>query len=1553
MKNPIRTDVPQEEPYGVEHDACALYLSARKNGQNTFGTLKRALWRLRNMGHRTGYVNGEGDGAGVQTDIPRRLWAKKLSIAGLPASMATQPGFWVGHLFIPYGSDIEKVQQVIFQHFTDSDLNVLISQPGPVRAEALGINAQINPPAFWQVAGTSNLEDLEKKLFAVKVSLEEALPIHFASLSSHTVVYKMRGSVETLARYYPELQDRSYDTVMVLCHARYSTNTVSNFERAQPFSMLGHNGEINTITQFRQEARQIGVKLPNRGSDSQDIDRALESFCIDHGLSLMEAMEIIFPPSPHELNLLPSPLQEIYTHLLQRYGPFAQGPAAIGARYGDVAICSLDTLGLRPLWFSETEKEFIFSSERGAIQLEDMVVDPRPLAPGEKMGLAVHRGQYIKVLNHRDIRQHVMTEVLQRASAQPAYSLWGTQQPESRLGFSQTPNSTQSQVQRQADVQTVVLQNSDKSPEVFVSLASDQPPIPWQQPGGQYEVNKTHLAIAGWNNEQVQEVLEQSRIGKDTVGSMGFDGPLAILSKIRVNLADYFKETVAVVTNPAIDRGREGEAFSTRTLIGARPAISSAVYEEEKFVTIDAPLLTGGSPVLGFSDHARDIANQLGLLSIEELVSYFEDDLAWLSLALGDGEKIQDALNDLAEAAIEAVKAGANCLILDDTEAIVNKQSWIDPLLATAAVDNALRNYDVDSNLRRRTGIVVRSASIRNLHDIILLCSLGANAINPYAMLSIPQNKIKDPIEGYDQIVEGQVQLFNALKLGLEKVISTLGCHDLRGYGRVSGAIGLSPEVAAVFQVPNFFGSNQVGVTWAYLQKDAIERAKEMRGEARAKIAKVDHLYPKFWKTVEKFSMGEVEYREVKDKYQELTRQTPVALRHLLRVKPASTSVPKNAVDIGIDGYDLPMVIGAMSFGSQGELSYKSYAEAAQRLNIICVNGEGGELPEIFGKYYRNRGQQVASGRFGVNAAFLNSSGLIEIKIGQGAKPGEGGMLPAEKVIPRVAEARQTPSYVPLLSPSNNHDLYSIEDLAQLIEELKTVNPAAKISVKCPCVPGIGVIAVGVAKAGADIINLTGYDGGTGAARKHALQYVGLPAEIGVVQAHRALIDAGIRDKVELWCDGGMKTGEDVVKMVLLGANRVGFGSMAMVAIGCTICRKCNEGTCHVGITTHIKTSEEATALGLKKFTPRVYESCVDRLVHLFEGIGDEIREIVAEMGIESLQELVGKADLLEQDMLQDKIDLSAMLAPVPVVVLQDRVPGVGRLVTRKRNQLTRFISELVLEAVNEGENEVTYQDEVMAHDRALGSHLFGDMVRQTEIYKNVDQVHLRFGPSSVGGNGFAAWMTKQTDILIEGGAQDGVAKGASGGRVAIMKGLNHDGFRVDGSVGKSFAYGAQAGVLIVQGNADSRACIRLSGADVILGGQITQPVDEVGGVLGSGSNLKGFACEYMTSGRVLILGDPGPYAFSGMTGGVVYQMLTPGLGFTLDSLEKRIGSGADVEILTVNEGDVEAIQELLSHYILALHQTDQLETAASIEQLMHSQIIRSRFVKIIPMMKK
>ncbi|HEX2620687.1 MAG TPA: glutamate synthase-related protein, partial [Phototrophicaceae bacterium] len=695
------------------------------------------------------------------------------------------------------------------------------------------------------------------------------------------------------------------------------------------------------------------------------------------------------------------------------------------------------------------------------------------------------------------------------------------------------------------------------------------------------------------------------------------------------------------------------------------------------------------------------------------------------------------------------------------------------------------------------------------------------------------------------------------------------------------------------------------------------------------KMGNPDRFYPKMWKKAEDVALGELSLEDYSAALTELEGKQPVSIRHILGFKQTSSSgkVRPEDVDLRTKNHRMPVFIGAMSFGSQGELAYKAYAEAAYQLDIFCVNGEGGELQDIMGKYPNHRGQQIASARFGVNIEYLNSVNLIEIKIGQGAKPGEGGHLPGFKVTEQVAAARKTVPGVALISPSNNHDLYSIEDLAQLIDELKTANPRARVSVKVPVVPGVGIIAVGIAKAGANVVNIAGYEGGTGAARAHSLRHVGLPAEVGVWLAHRALIESGLRDSVEIWTDGGMKSGRDVIKMMCMGANRVGFGTMAMVAVGCTICRKCHDGTCHVGITTHIKTKEEAVLKGLKSFEPRDFDLAVQGICNVFNMLEDDMRNWTAALGFTKISDLVGRVDLLEQIDMHDRIDLTGLLKRVGTSQKKPHREGGPRL-TRPRNTLSKQITAVVAESVAHGDHEMTYDDEaVMAMDRALGTHLCGALKRKDfEGADRIDAINLSFSNSAVPGNGLGAFLDAPVNILVEGGAQDGVAKCARGGNVSILKGLNHNGRRLDGSVGKSFAYGAQGGTFIVQGNADTRACIRLSGADVIFGGEVNMPLrDELGG-LAARANLKGYACEYMTSGRVLIMGDPGPWVGAGMTGGVIYQRIQPEMNLTEDAIRRRIAKGSALVVAELDEEDIEGVHELLNKYIHTLEINNQAD---------------------------
>ncbi|MBE2184923.1 MAG: alpha-hydroxy-acid oxidizing protein [Anaerolineae bacterium] len=1527
-----------------ERDACALICAVRKGGQATHGNVKRTIEALARMGHRTGFIDGEGDGVGIMTDIPRQLWAKTLALKGMRSSLATDANFWVAHVMIPVSQHgtTANVIDTISRIMREAGLEVLIERPGKTDRRVLGRNAEANEPAFWQFAGLNgriSSDKLESVLYRLQAQMERDLKLHFPSFSSRSVVHKVQGTVEILRRYYPELRDPEYASTVTLGHARYSTNTNPIFERVQPFNVIGHNGEFNTISRFRMEAAMLGVDLDAGNSDSQDVDRMIDALCQQFGFDLIEAMEYVFPPYSHDLIQNAPEIHETYAKMRGAFGPFAQGPAAVAARVGDQCVFSVDALGLRPLWFGETEKEYFASSERGVYPLDMMSSDPKPLAPGEKIALIIQPGRSIEVLDYPAIQRHVYQRSRDRGMFNPAAVTNGewisqTVHPQpvpynsrpinggsGNGGYGATKTATAPVMEAIAEAMQVGLQTS----------------IPWQHKT--IPINTTVMAALGWERYHTQVIETLAETNKELIGSLGWDGPLGAISKTRVNLTDYFKETVAVVTNPAIDRERERAQFSTDVLLGARPEIGFANHPDDVLVKLAVPFIVGGHASLGSEAVLQTIARKHGTITVNEMLDTFAGHTAVLPMTARLDEPIEAAIERLQEMAADAAINGAQILILDDTDALSGEELWIDPLVVVAALDRSLREGGTSPNLRRQVGIVVRSGAIRDLHDVALLLGSGANALIPYAVyavgLGIAPRPPREPLSE-----DGTIKLLGntvgALVGGLQKVTSTIGCHELRGFGQAFSSVGLATDVADLIGTPNYFGSAFGGMTWTKLRADAEKRAAELRGETANKLENPDRLYPKMWKKIEDIALGAMTLDEYTEAMFALEADMPIAPRHLLGLRITDSPVEPSEVDLTIGNHSMPVLIGAMSFGSQGELAYTAYGEAAAKLNILCVNGEGGELPHMMGRYPRNRGNQIASARFGVNIEFLNSCDYLEIKIGQGAKPGEGGQLPGYKVTEQVALARHTTPGVDLISPSNNHDLYSIEDLAQLIDELKTANPKARVSVKVPVVPGIGIIAVGIAKAGADVINITGYEGGTGAARAHSLRHVGLPAEIGLWLAHNELIKSGLRDDVELWADGGMKSGRDVVKMLCLGANRVGFGTLAMVAMGCTVCRKCQEGTCHVGITTHIKTKEEALEKGVKHFDPRDYDQAVAGICNVFNLLNEDIRRWTAKLGYTRAQDLVGHAELLEQIALHDRIDLTVLTVPAPKIQKRTPQPGVGTRLARPRNTISKQITALIAERVSYGDSEITYDDEqVMAMDRALGTHLCGALKRGEIDTSNLEAVHLSFSHSAVPGNGLAAFIDSPVDVLVEGGAQDGVAKCARGGTVTILKGLNHNGKRLDGSVGKSFAYGAQGGSFIVQGNADTRACIRLSGADVVFGGEIREPLrDELGG-LATRANLKGYACEYMTSGRVLVMGDPGPWLGAGMSGGTIYQRVQPEMGLTIDAIRRRIAQGAIVDIHPLDDAGIADVRDLLGFYITTLEQNNQGEQAARLYTLM------------------
>jgi glutamate synthase (NADPH/NADH) large chain len=1335
---------------GAEHDACGLWASVQRDGRPAHHVIDQAIRALQHMSHRAGSVSGEGDGAGLMIDLPRGLWAAWLEEDGRDPGLTRSSEFGIGHFLL----SPEHSPETLREAFHGLAVRILMVRRGAVVPGALGAEARAERLSFWQVAFLGALTPaVLERLWSL-----EAAGVAVLSWSHDTVVYKLRGHAEDLPRYFRDLTEPAVATTAVLGHVRYSTNTTTRAHRAQPFRLLGHNGEINTIARLRKLAADLGFSLPDGGSDSQDLSRLAEALMVRDGLSLAEVVALLFPPAASLVEAMPPEMATAWSRLRAAAGPVAQGPAAILARAGKVLLASQDALGLRPLWLVETPTQLVISSESGAMDLE-WVRMPDPLGPGEKLAVSWDAG-------HADILRSPDFEAVMGPALKDRLPV--------------------------------------RQPEAGSARWEPPPPV------------LRGLGASGWETQDT-EMAEAMAEGRDPIGSLGIDTPLPAL-EAPGHLADYLQETVAVVTNPAIDRERESIHFSTEAWLGARPWFGGAPRPEP--VHLFSPLMA--------DTWRRELGpHASGLDSLplpHQRLDAFTD-------APGS---VGPVLERLARDAVHAVRAGAVCLILDDQPTDGQSEAFpLDPALAAATVARALESVHAGGqSLRRQTGIIMRSALIRRLHDVAVVLGVGADAVLPYRFWQEAER-----LDGE----KGLAHASKVLREGLEKVLSTMGIHELAGYGPVFSAIGISPDLAALLEVPLMVEGST--------DRDAIMAGIRDRWQHDVPVRRPYHLYPKLFKLAEAAARsGDVSAYTAR--LGELERERPLALRHLLDVRPAPLPpVPAERVSLQIGEHRLPFVIGSMSFGSQGETAYRAYLKAAAMAGMLAMNGEGGEIPDLVTVSRAHRGIQVASGRFGILAEVVASARYLEIKIGQGAKPGEGGHLPARKVSAAVAAARRSQPGVDLISPANNHDLYSIEDLAELIYELKTVAPAARVAVKVPVVPNIGTIAVGIAKAGADIINLSGYEGGTGAARRHAQRHVGLPSDVGTVLVHRALVEAGLRSRVEIWADGGMRGPDDALKQVLLGANRVGFGTLAMVAAGCTICRGCQTDTCHVGIATQIRTAEEAARHGLRRFVPRDLDHAASQIASLFEAFGRDLAARAGSLHVRSLQDLVGLGGHLRQARGQDLVDLTPWLIDVPVPRTHSR---------------TRPLT-------------------VDSNRRALGVAEAGQLVRQEVAGSLALETDTVTDVVGVAGQGLAAFHTARMVTRVLKGAQDGVAKAMSGGTVIVL-----------GPVGKSLAYGATGGRLMVAGPADTRALIRFSGGEALLGAWPDGPVD---GSLRRAA-LKGYAFEYMTGGLAVTLGDPGPWICAGMTGGAVVCLLHPELGLDRDAIHRRVAPGAKVRLV-------------------------------------------------------
>ncbi|MDQ2784860.1 MAG: glutamate synthase, partial [Chloroflexota bacterium] len=930
----------------VEHDACGLVAMVERHGYPTRDNVTRVLHALATMHHRSGEIDGEGDGCGILTDIPRALWARDLAALGSDASLADDPRFAVGHFFVP---PTEREHAATIMRSVDDVIRaagceLLVSRPMAVVSDALGRLGLREEPTTWQIAFLTPCRDTtarDRLLFDLQLAIEACTAALTVSFSADSVVYKVRGTAQVLTAYYPDLRDPGFVSAISIGHNRYSTNTTTAFERVQPFSLLGHNGEINTISKFRTESQMLHIPLVPGASDSQDVNRTLEGMIHRYRLSLREALELIFPPIINEIKRVPDAMADVLMYFRQAWGPFAQGPAAMAIRAGDELVGTVDALGLRPLWLCVAKDRIVFSSEKGVVPVAEMDDDPKPLAPGEKMAIVLTRGSGVRVETYDDILQDVLNRAQTRGIRATNYR---------RFLVCQSPSG-------------------DLPPAPSLKGGGEMLPSLLGEGVGERVVEQRQRLIAAWafDGEELKLTEAMAASGNERVGSLGYDGPLAALSRERQNLADYFKESVAVVTNPAIDREREIEQFSTRVVLGPRPPIGVADHDRKLPCTeLITPLFTGGLRPDGGDQDARlqqhrAVAHQMGTWTLEDFMT-FEGDTrpAVIAMAQWPGESLRVALHRLGEEAIEAANSGTPLIVLDDAGTLTHGNRPIDPLLAISAVDTALRRASGGPDgyaLRRGVGLVMRAAGIRTLHDVVLALGMGADGICPYLLWEIAEGAAPD----------GLANLIAALTKGIEKIISTIGIHEVRGYSRLFASVGLHVEVARMFGAENYGGSATGGLTWEQLEAMADERVRIAAGDIKAKPTRVAHFYPKIWKSVRNVAAGLEPYRDYSAKVTALEGENPVSLRHLLDfrvpggsgLQPASeaqaeayaTGIDPAAVDAGIGGHTYPIAISSMSFGSQGETAFRAYPEAAKRLNIVSLNGEGGEIKDMIGKY--------------------------------------------------------------------------------------------------------------------------------------------------------------------------------------------------------------------------------------------------------------------------------------------------------------------------------------------------------------------------------------------------------------------------------------------------------------------------------------------------------------------------------------------------------------------------------------------------------------------------
>lgn len=1394
-----------------EHDACGVGMLVDIHGRKSHSIVDSALTVLENMRHRgaEGADNKTGDGAGILVQIPHEF----ILLQGIPVPEKGHYG--TGLVFLPKDQAAQKAfLQIIQEEVEAKGLTILCLRDVPVCSEILGKDALATEPAIKQlfIVGEEAQQELELKLYGVRKRIEnriasssfvEKKDFYVVSLSTRSLIYKGMLESMQLRKYFPDLTNEYFTSALALVHSRFSTNTFPTWSLAQPFRLLAHNGEINTIRGNRawmaaRESVLSSSRLSDMEaldpiiqpdmSDSASLDNVLE-FLLASGLSLPHAMAMLVPESFNEKNPISDDLKAFYEYHSILMEPW-DGPAALLFSDGRYAGGMLDRNGLRPARYLVTKKGWVLvASEVGVLDIQpEEIQEKGRLQPGKILLIDTETG---KICRDQELKQ-------QLANAHP-YRKW---------------------------IQDNCIELDElKSGRKVTSRVDDF---------------DCKLRVFGYSREDIDRIMvPMCTGGAEPVGSMGNDTPLAVLSTRPHLLYDYFRQQFAQVTNPPIDPIREALVMSLVEYIGAVGNHILAPNESHcKMVRLQCPILTN---------------TQLDILCNIRYKGFKTVKLPMLFDASQGETGLREALDRLCKEAAHAVSEGANYLVLTDRN-VDASMAVIPSVLAVSAV----HHYLISVKKRVQTALVVETGEMREVMHAALLLGFGASAVNPYMAFAILEDLVaKQAVQlNYETAEKNYVK---SLCKGLLKVLSKMGISTIRSYrgAKLFEAIGLSEDL-----VETYFGSisSKVGgIGLAEIARDAVQMHKAGYDEDLSEVLEHKGIYS-YRKDGEKHAWNPETISTLQlatrlgsyKKFKEFTKlvdekEEPLFLRDFLDFKRQSP-VPLEEVEPASEIMKR-FVTGAMSFGSISKEAHETMAMAMNKIHGRSNTGEGGEdagrfTEKIDGLSLRSAIKQVASGRFGVTTNYLVNADEIQIKVAQGAKPGEGGQLPGYKVNDIIAKTRHSIPGISLISPPPHHDIYSIEDLAQLIFDLRNVNPKAEISVKLVSESGVGTIAAGVAKAKADRIVISGAEGGTGASPMSSIRYAGLPPEIGLAETQQTLVLNNLRGQVRLQTDGQLKTGRDILLMALLGAEEFGFATSALIVLGCVMMRKCHMNTCPVGVATQDEILR-------KRFHGR-YEY----LVNFFTFLAEEVREYLAEMGFRKLDEVIGRTDLLVRKPSDgvhkhDLLDFSRILY-FPTA-FQDRAlyhvaDSLHEMGAVKDLQLIEDARPAL-----EGKQDLLLSYPIVNTDRSVGAMLSGVIAQQYgETGLPEQALKIRFKGSA--GQSFGAFLVHGVEFRLEGDTNDYLGKGLSGGRIVVVPPVRAD-FKPEENIiaGNTLLYGATSGEVYLNGRAGERFCVRNSGAVAVVEG------------------VGDHCCEYMTGGRVVVLGPTGRNFAAGMSGGVAY----------------------------------------------------------------------------------